>query len=190
MKITMAVALALAAGASQGASMQQQEVATFGGGCFWCTEAVYERVDGVTGVVSGYAGGSVADPTYEAVSTGTTGHAEVIQISFHPDPVSYEDLLDLFWQAHDPTTMNRQGADVGSQYRSIILYHSEEQRAAAERSKAAAQKRFSDTIVTEIVPLTTFYKAEGYHQDYFAKNPNAPYCIFVIKPKLDKLDKR
>jgi peptide-methionine (S)-S-oxide reductase len=169
--------------------MDRQEQATFGGGCFWCTEAVYEHLDGVTSVVAGYAGGTVPNPTYEAVSTGRTGHAEVIQITYDPARVSYEHLLELFWQAHDPTTLNRQGADAGTQYRSIILYHNEEQRRIAERSKAAAQKNFDSPIVTEIVPLKTFYKAEDYHQDYFAKNPNAPYCIFVIKPKLDKLQK-
>jgi len=167
--------------------MERIHLATFGGGCFWCTEAVFEGVDGVTAVVSGYAGGSVPNPTYEAVCTGTTGHAEVIQISYDPDRVSYEQLLELFWQAHDPTTLDRQGADAGTQYRSIILYHDDAQRAIAERSKAETQKSFSEPIVTEIVPLKTFYKAESYHQDYFENNPNAPYCIFVIKPKLDKL---
>jgi len=167
--------------------MKPLEQATLGGGCFWCTEAVFETVPGVKKVEAGYAGGTVPNPTYEAVSSGKTGHAEVIQITFDPDSVTYAELLDLFWRAHDPTTLNRQGADTGTQYRSIILYTSEEQRAVAERSKAEAQKNFDKPIVTEIVPLKQFYKAEGYHQDYFDKNPNAPYCVFVIKPKLDKL---
>ena len=165
-------------------------MATFGGGCFWCTEAAFERLDGVKEVVSGYAGGTVPNPTYEAVCSGKTGHAEVIQVTYDPDRVSYEQLLELFWQVHDPTTLNRQGADTGTQYRSIILYHNDSQRDQAERSKAEAQKNFSGPIVTEIVPLKTFYKAEGYHQDYFENNPNAPYCIFVIKPKLNSLEKK
>jgi peptide-methionine (S)-S-oxide reductase len=182
------LAAILVAGVSHGAPMKQLEHATFGSGCFWCSEAVFERLPGVKGVVAGYAGGNVPNPTYEAVSSGRTGHAEVVQITYDPDSVSYAQLLDLFWQSHDPTSLNRQGADAGTQYRSIILYDNDHQRAIAERSRAEAQKNFSAPIVTEIVPLKTFYKAEDYHQDYFAKNPNAPYCIFVIKPKLDKLD--
>lgn len=184
------MAVLLVAAVMTGVSMDRQELATFGGGCFWCTEAAFEQLDGVIDVVSGYAGGNAPNPTYEAVSSGSTGHAEVIQISYDPDRVSYAQLLDLLWQVHDPTTLNRQGADAGTQYRSIILYHNDQQRIVAEHSRAEAQKNFDSPIVTEIVPLKTFYKAEGYHQDYFAKNPNAPYCIFVIKPKLDKLEKR
>jgi len=184
------LATILAAGVSHGAPMKRLEHATFGSGCFWCSEAVFERLPGVKSVVAGYAGGNVPNPTYEAVSSGRTGHAEVVQITYDPDSVSYAQLLDLFWQSHDPTTLNRQGADAGTQYRSIILYDSDEQRAIAERSKAEAQKNSSGPIVTEIVPLKTFYRAEDYHQDYFANNPNAPYCIFVIKPKLDKLDSK
>jgi len=168
--------------------MNTLEKATFGGGCFWCVEAVFERVEGVHAVVSGYAGGTKENPTYEEVCTGRTGHAEVVQISFDPAKVTYEQLLDLFWNAHDPTTLNRQGADVGTQYRSVIFTHSEVQRAAAERSKNEAQKQFSAPIVTEIAPLTKFYEAENYHQDYFANNRTAAYCTFVIAPKLKKLE--
>ena len=163
------------------------EIATLGGGCFWCIEAVYERIDGVKKVISGYAGGDKADPTYEEVCSGSTGHAEVVQIHFDPEVISYEGILDLFWKAHDPTTVNRQGADAGTQYRSIILYDSEAQARAAELSKAAAAANFDRPIVTEIVPLSAFYKAETYHQDYYRNNPRAGYCTFVITPKLQKL---
>ena len=165
------------------------ETATFGGGCFWCMEAVYERLPGVKSVTSGFAGGHTANPTYEQVCTGDTGHAEVTQIEFDPAKISYAKLLDVFWQAHDPTTLNRQGADEGTQYRSIILYHSEAQKLEAEKSKAAAQKNFKRPIVTEIVPLAKFYKAENYHQEYYDKNTSAPYCQIHIAPKLEKLEK-
>ena len=167
--------------------MSGTATATIGGGCFWCVEAVFERIDGVTGVVSGYAGGTVPNPTYRAVCTGTTGHAEVVQVHYDPAVVSYEKLLETFWECHDPTTPDRQGADVGTQYRSVIYAHDDVQLRAAARSKAEAQKRFVDPIVTEIAPLTAFYPAEEYHQDYFAKNPDAAYCRFVIAPKLKKL---
>jgi len=163
------------------------ETATLGGGCFWCVEAVYERIEGVSNVRSGYAGGEVANPTYRQVSAGTTGHAEVVQLDYDPAVISYAQILDLFWKAHDPTTRNRQGADVGTQYRSIILYHSEEQRVGAEASIAEAQGRFSRPIVTEVVPFTVFYDAEEYHQDYYENNPEYGYCRVVIQPKLDKL---
>jgi peptide-methionine (S)-S-oxide reductase len=168
---------------------RQTETATLGGGCFWCLEAVFERLPGVVSVTSGYAGGSVLNPTYKQVCEGNTGHAEVVQIDYDPDQITFAQILDLFWQAHDPTTPNRQGADVGTQYRSIILYHSGAQRVAAEKSVAAlsAAGTYSSPIVTEIVPLERFFKAEGYHQDYFRNNPNAPYCSFVIAPKLKKL---
>jgi peptide-methionine (S)-S-oxide reductase len=165
------------------------ETATFGGGCFWCMEAVFERLPGVKSVASGFAGGHTANPTYEQVCTGNTGHAEVTQIEFDPAKISYEKLLDVFWQAHDPTTLNRQGADEGTQYRSVILYHDEAQKAAAEKSKAATQKNFKHPIVTEIVPFAKFYPAEGYHQEYYDNNLNAPYCRVVIAPKLEKLEK-
>ena len=162
--------------------------ATFGGGCFWCVDAVYQYVPGVLKITSGYAGGSVPNPTYDQVCTGRTGHAEVVQISYDPSKVTYDQLLDLFWKAHDPTTLNRQGADHGTQYRSIILTSSPEEAAAAEASKKKAQALFSDPIVTEIVPLTTFYPAEEYHQDYYQNNKDKnPYCRAVIAPKLKKL---
>jgi peptide-methionine (S)-S-oxide reductase len=175
---------------AEGGQKVHLEKATFGAGCFWCVEAVFERLDGVQSVVAGYAGGTKANPTYEEVCTGTTGHAEVAQITFDPAKVSYEKLLDLFWKAHDPTTLNRQGADVGTQYRSVIFYHDERQRLAAEKSKAEAAKHFSEPIVTEIKPLDKFYEAENYHQDYFRNHPDAPYCRFVIKPKLEKLQSK
>jgi peptide-methionine (S)-S-oxide reductase len=163
------------------------ESATFGGGCFWCLDAVFERVPGVKSVTCGYAGGHTENPTYHEVCSDTTGHAEVIQVEYDPQKISYEKLLDVFWDAHDPTTMNRQGPDAGTQYRSIILCHNEAQKLAAEKSKQLAAWRFTSPIVTEIVPLKKFYRAEDYHQDYFRKNPNAPYCQMVIRPKLEKL---
>ena len=171
-------------------SMNQTEFAVLGGGCFWCTEALFQMLPGVKGVVSGYAGGKTPNPTYKEVCSGQTGHAEVIQVEFDPKLVSYEKILDTFWIAHDPTTLNRQGADEGTQYRSIILYSNEAQRAAAEKSKAAAQKNYNKPIVTEITPLTTFYKAEGYHQNYFRSNSGQPYCRAVIQPKVDNFEKK
>ena len=163
------------------------EKATFGAGCFWCVEATFQRLKGVKSVVSGYAGGTVENPTYEEVCSGKTGHIEVVQITFNHKVISYEELLDIFWKAHDPTSLNRQGPDVGTQYRSAIFYHDEEQKRIAERSKAEVEKKFDKPIVTEIKPLTNFYKAEGYHQDYYNRNRNAPYCRFVVHPKLKKL---
>jgi peptide-methionine (S)-S-oxide reductase len=171
-------------------STNHTEIATLGGGCFWCTEAVFQMLPGVKSVTSGYAGGTRENPTYKEVCTGDTGHAEVIQIEFDPTAVSYERLLQTFWEAHDPTTLNQQGADRGTQYRSIILYSSEAQRAAAEKSKAEAQKQFKRAIVTEIVPLKKFYPAEAYHQDYYRANPNQPYCRAVIQPKVEKFEKK
>lgn len=165
------------------------ERATLGGGCFWCLEAVFERLEGVKSVVSGYAGGTTANPTYKEVCSGETGHAEVVQIEYDRRKISFEKLLELFWATHDPTTFNRQGADVGTQYRSVIFHHSEAQKQAAEKSRAAAQKQFPRPIVTEIQPLTKFYPAEGYHQDYYRNNQSAPYCQMVIRPKLQKLEK-
>ncbi|HXG37513.1 MAG TPA: peptide-methionine (S)-S-oxide reductase MsrA [Bacteroidota bacterium] len=167
--------------------MAQLEQATLGAGCFWCVEAVFERLDGVKSVEAGYAGGTKANPTYEEVCTGTTGHAEVARITFDPSKISYETILEWFWKSHDPTTLNRQGADVGTQYRSVIFYHNDQQKAIAEQSKRKAQAMFNDPIVTEIQPLKAFYVAENYHQDYYRNNPNAPYCTFVIRPKLKKL---
>jgi peptide-methionine (S)-S-oxide reductase len=169
-------------------STNRTELATLGGGCFWCVEAVYERLPGVKSVTSGYAGGHTPNPTYQEVCSGDTGHAEVTQIEFDPTQISYEQLLAVFWEAHDPTTLNRQGADAGTQYRSVIFYENNAQKAAAEKSKQAAAKKFSKPIVTELAPLTRFYKAESYHQDYYRNNQNAPYCRAVIRPKLEKLD--
>lgn len=163
------------------------ELATLGGGCFWCVEAVYERIEGVKSVVSGYAGGSAANPTYEQVCTGTTGHAEVVQIAFDPKVIGFEKILEIFWKAHDPTTLNRQGADVGTQYRSIVFYNDEAQKAAAEKSIRAAGKLYDRPIVTQLEPLQAFYPAEEYHQDYYRNNPYTGYCGFVIRPKLQKL---
>jgi peptide-methionine (S)-S-oxide reductase len=166
------------------------ETLVLGGGCFWCTEAAYQLLPGVTSVVSGYAGGKTSNPTYEEVCSETTGHAEVIQIKFDADVISLDKVLAYFWDIHDPTTLNRQGADVGTSYRSIILYADEAQKHAAEKSLTDAQKTFRDPIVTQIVPLKKFWPAEDYHQDYFKKNPNAGYCQFVIAPKIKKLERK
>ncbi len=165
------------------------EKATLGGGCFWCLEAVFQRRVGVVKVVSGYAGGTTENPGYSEVCRGDTGHAEVIQIEFDPEEIGYDEILELFWKAHDPTTLNMQGADVGTQYRSIILTHNEEQRRVAEDSKRRLDESgvYNSPAVTEIRPLDVFYPAEDYHQDYFNKNPHAGYCSVVIHPKLKKL---
>ena len=168
----------------------QTEIADLGGGCFWCMEAVFERLPGVLSVTSGFAGGAKENPTYREVCTETTGHAEVTEIKFDPAKISYARLLEVFWQAHDPTTLNRQGADEGTSYRSIILYRDEQQKLIAEKSKLEAQKNFHDPIVTEIVPLKKFYPAEDYHQQYYDQNSNQGYCRFVIAPKLEKLEKK
>ena len=166
------------------------ELATLGGGCFWCVEAIYQKIQGVKSVTSGFAGGRIENPSYEEVCTGQTGHAEVIQIEFDPSQVKFESILDVFWLAHDPTTLNRQGADVGTQYRSAIFYHNEAQKLAAEKSKAAAASQFRSPIVTQIAPYTLFFAAGKYHQSYFQRNPNQPYCDRVIRPKLDKVLKK
>ena len=164
------------------------EKITFGGGCFWCIEAVFQRLKGVTSVASGYAGGAVENPTYKAVCTGETGHAEVVQLQFQPALISFEKLLDVFWAAHDPTTLNRQGADQGTQYRSVIFFENDHQKALAEKSRAAAQKDFQSPIVTQIAPMPKFYKAEDYHQNYYNDNKTRNgYCAMVISPKLQKL---
>lgn len=170
---------------------QRTETATLGGGCFWCLEAIYQNVKGVSLVVSGYAGGSVDNPSYQAVCSGTTGHAEVMQITFDPDVISYDNILYIFWRMHDPTTPNRQGADVGTQYRSIIFYHDETQQEIAEHSRKQADTSdlWDNAIVTEVVPLTRFYPAEDYHQNYHRNNPRQPYCTMVIDPKVDKFKK-
>jgi peptide-methionine (S)-S-oxide reductase len=181
------VLMLLGVGEQKGTKMNSFEKATFGAGCFWCVEAVFQRIDGVKSVVPGYTGGKTENPTYKQVCSGTTGHVEVAQITFDPAKVSYEKLLEVFWHAHDPTTMNRQGNDVGTQYRSAIFYQDEKQKAAAEKSKREAQKEFDAPIVTEIQPLTKFYVAEDYHHNYYNDNKAQPYCQFVIKPKLKKL---
>lgn len=168
------------------------ETATLGGGCFWCIEAVMKRLRGVEEVVSGYAAGHVEDPTYEEVCGGATGHAEVVRVRFDPEVISYRDLLEIFFTVHDPTTPNRQGADVGPQYRSIILHHSDEQRAVAEETlrDLEAEGLWDDPVVTQLEPLEAFYRAEEYHQDYFQKNPTQPYCQAVVAPKMAKLRKK
>ncbi len=167
------------------------ETATLGGGCFWCLEAVYVQVVGVRDVVSGYAGGEVANPSYEAVCTGRTGHAEVVQVTFDRTIIGFREILEIFFSIHDPTTLNRQGADVGTQYRSIILYHNEHQKQVAEEMIATldASDAYRDPIVTQVVPLEAFYAAEDYHQSYYETNTNQPYCRAVIAPKLNKLQK-
>ncbi|MBM3224890.1 MAG: peptide-methionine (S)-S-oxide reductase MsrA [Candidatus Tectomicrobia bacterium] len=167
------------------------ETTTLGGGCFWCVEAVYQELRGVYSVVSGYAGGIVDTPTYRQVCDGNTGHAEVAQITFDPMVITFDDILYVFWRTHDPTTLNRQGYDVGTQYRSVIMYHSEEQRIIAERSKREtdAAKLWSNPIVTEIVPCSVFYRAEDYHQNYYRDNPYQRYCMAIIDPKIRKLRK-
>lgn len=168
------------------------QLATLGGGCFWCLEAVFDQVIGVEKVESGYAGGTVKQPTYREVCSGTTGHAEVVQITFDPQTISFRELLEIFFTVHNPTTLNRQGADIGTQYRSIILYHDEEQRTMAHQviAEINAAKIWEMPIVTEVVPFTAFYRAEDYHQNYFANNPGQPYCQMVIAPKVVQFRKK
>ncbi len=177
----------------QSASEPQKklETATFGAGCFWCTEAVFQRLKGVQSVVSGYSGGHVKNPTYKQVSSGTTGHAEAVQITFDPGQISYAELLKVFWKTHDPTTMNWQGPDVGTQYRSVIFYHSDEQQKLAEKCKRELDqsKAFRAPIVTQIVPFQEFFPAENYHQDYYELNSRQPYCAMIIRPKVEKLER-
>jgi peptide-methionine (S)-S-oxide reductase len=167
------------------------ETATFGTGCFWCTEAIFQGLNGVIKATSGYSGGTVVNPTYKEVCDGTTGHAEVIQVVYDPSKITFDELLEVFWKSHDPTTLNRQGNDVGPQYRSVVFYHNDEQRAKAEKYKAELDKSkaFDNPIVTEISPFSTFYVAENYHQDYYNNNGSAPYCYYVIRPKLEKFNK-
>ena len=167
------------------------DTASFGTGCFWCTEAIFERLSGVLKVTSGYSGGSVPNPTYEEVSTGTTGHAECCQIVYDPSKITYEELLEVFWKTHDPTTLNRQGNDVGTQYRSVIFYHTPEQKEKARHYKAALDSAgaFNRPIVTAIEPYSNFYSAEGYHQKYYEYNPGQMYCRLVIAPKVEKFEK-
>ena len=165
------------------------EKATFAGGCFWCTEGIFKMIKGIKEVTSGYSGGNMDNPTYEQVASNITNHTESIQIKFDPKTINYKDLLYIFFRTHDPTTLNRQGADVGSQYRSVIFYADEAERKTAQNALNEAQKEYDRPIVTEIVPLENFYEAEGYHQDYYKKNPNKPYCKLVIDPKIQKLRK-
>tara|TARA_R110002072_G_scaffold302999_1_gene491003 strand:- start:25833 stop:26405 length:573 start_codon:yes stop_codon:yes gene_type:complete len=169
----------------------RRETATFGAGCFWCVEAVFEQLKSVENVRSGYAGGKAEDADYKLVSSGNTGHAEVIQFEYDPSVITYKELLEVFWTSHDPTTLNRQGADVGTQYRSAVFYHNDEQRELAEeyRKRLNEDNAFGKPVVTEIVPFEGFYSAEGYHQDYFAQNSSARYCQFVIRPKVEKVRK-
>ena len=167
------------------------ELATFGSGCFWCTEAVFQQLKGVTKVESGYSGGHIKNPAYREVCNGVTGHAEVIQVTYDPSIVSYDELLEVFWKTHDPTTLNRQGADEGTQYRSVVFYHNDEQKQKAEgyKKKLTDEHIWPGPIVTEISPFTVFYKAEDYHQNYYNQNPNQGYCSFVITPKVEKFRK-
>ncbi|BCY16978.1 MAG: peptide-methionine (S)-S-oxide reductase MsrA [Chloroflexi bacterium] len=173
-------------------TQQDSQTATLAGGCFWCLEAVFDNLQGVTDVVSGYTGGTTVNPTYRQVCAGTTGHAEVVQIQFDPDVITYKDLLEVFFSIHDPTTLNRQGADVGEQYRSAIFYHSPEQKQVAEQviRELSEEKIWKDPIVTEVTPITTFYPAEDYHQEYFANNPEQGYCQMVVSPKVAKFRKK
>ena len=172
--------------------MAKSEIATLGGGCFWCVEAVFQRIEGVISVKPGYAGGNVKNPTYKQICTGKTGHAEVAKIEFDPSMITYYQILNVFWQSHDPTTLNRQGNDVGTQYRSVIFFHNESQEEIAKKSKMDADESgyWDNEIVTEITLLNNYYDAEDYHDNYYNDNPNQPYCLFVIKPKLDKLEKQ
>jgi peptide-methionine (S)-S-oxide reductase len=195
-KLAMVCLLCLLAGgitlsAQTKTGTPKTEKATFGMGCFWCSEAIFQRLKGVTKVESGYSGGTLQNPTYEEVCTGTTGHAEVVQVTYQPDVVSYKDLLEVFWKMHDPTTLNRQGADEGTQYRSVVFYHNADQKAMAEHYKAELnrQKAYPDPVVTEITSYRNFYGAENYHQNYFNLNGSKPYCRLVIQPKVDKLEK-
>jgi peptide-methionine (S)-S-oxide reductase len=177
----------------QDAAAQQKKLqkATFGMGCFWCTEAIFQRLNGVSVVKSGYEGGDIPNPTYEEVCTGTTNHAEVIEITYDPAKISYDELLEVFWKSHDATTLNRQGADVGTQYRSVIFYHNDEQKSIATKYKEELNKTnaFGKPVVTSIVKAAPFYVAENYHQDYYQKNGELPYCRLVILPKMEKLEK-
>jgi peptide-methionine (S)-S-oxide reductase len=170
---------------------KKMELATFGSGCFWCSEAIFEKVNGVESVVSGYSGGKVKNPTYKEVCTGNTGHAEVVQITYNPKIITFKDLLEIFWKMHDPTTLNRQGADIGTQYRSVIFYHTDKQKEIAETYKKKLNEAniYKNPVVTEISPFESFYKAEDYHQEYYENNKAQPYCSFVITPKLEKFKK-
>ena len=187
--ISLISLLSLTGNANQ--NMNDMEIATFGGGCFWCTEAIFKELKGVESVTSGYSGGEIINPSYREVCTGKTGHAEVIEIEFDPNLISFQDLLKVFWETHDPTTLNRQGADIGTQYRSVIFYHNDQQKETAEKIKQKLNEEnvFDKPVVTEISPWKNFFKAENYHQDYYENNSNQGYCQFVIVPKLEKFRK-
>ena len=191
LSIAMAILLGIATSPKAQTMDKTLEKATFGAGCFWCVEAIFELVNGVEHVESGYSGGHVENPSYRAVTTGRTGHVEVARVIFDPEKVSYEELLEVFWHTHNPTTLNRQGNDVGEQYRSVIFYHNDEQKAIAEASlkKTEASDLWDDPIVTTIEPLNNYYVAENYHQNYYENNPNAGYCSYVIAPKIKKFKK-
>lgn len=191
MKKIILILLSVLALNQANAQGKKTEKATFGMGCFWCTEAIFQKLKGVVSVKSGYEGGKVADPTYEEVCTGFTGHAEVLEITYNPMQITYKDLLEVFWKTHDPTTLNRQGADSGTQYRSVIFYHTAEQKELADRYKAElnAANAYGKKVVTAIEPAKPFYAAESYHQNYYKNNADAPYCRLVILPKLEKLEK-
>ncbi|MNK30307.1 Peptide methionine sulfoxide reductase MsrA [compost metagenome] len=191
MKNLSIMILVLLSSITANAQSKNLQKATFGMGCFWCSEALFQRLNGVASVRSGYEGGHVANPSYEEVCTGSTGHAEVIEVTYDPSKIKYDELLQVFWKSHDPTTLNRQGADIGTQYRSVIFYHNDEQRKTAENYKKELNdaKAFNKPIVTEITKATPFYVAENYHQDYFNKNGSEPYCRLVILPKMEKLEK-
>lgn len=191
MRSILIITLILLSVGSADAQSKNSQKATFGMGCFWCSEALFQRLNGVTNVRSGFEGGTVANPSYEEVCTGATGHAEVIEVTYDPTKIKYDELLEVFWKSHDPTTLNRQGADVGTQYRSVIFYHNEEQKVLAEKYKKELNdtKAFGKPVVTAITKAAPFYVAEGYHQDYFNKNGDKPYCRLVILPKVEKLEK-
>lgn len=191
MKKIILILLAVLALNQANAQIKQTEKATFGMGCFWCTEAIFQKLKGVITVKSGYEGGTLTNPTYEEVCTGATGHAEVTQITYDPSKISYDELLEVFWKSHDPTTLNRQGADSGTQYRSVVFYHTPEQKALAEKYKAELNKTnaYGKKVVTAVEAAKPFYMAENYHQNYFNKNSDATYCRLVILPKLEKLEK-
>ncbi len=191
MKTIVLMVMVLLSAGSVGAQSAKLQKATFGNGCFWCSEAVFQRLKGVTAVRSGYEGGAVVNPTYEQVCTGTTGHAEVIEVTYDPAKIKYDELLEVFWKTHDPTTLNRQGADIGTQYRSVIFYHNNEQKAVAEKYKKELNdtRAFGKPVVTAIEKASAFYVAESYHQNYFNLNGEKPYCKLVILPKLDKMEK-
>lgn len=191
MKYLSIMIIVLLSTVNTNAQLKKLQKATFGMGCFWCSEALFQKLNGVTAVRSGYEGGNVANPSYEDVCSGTTGHAEVIEVTYDPTKIKYDELLEVFWKSHDPTTLNRQGADVGTQYRSVIFYHTDEQKQIAEKYKKELNdsKAFGKPVVTAIDKAAPFYVAENYHQDYFNKNSSQPYCRLVILPKMEKLEK-